>query len=116
MYASKRVGQNKVIPVADRQELSEENIQVAAVKYIAGEPNPLDTPMETPMETPMANPYLTTGQMAQSNPNLDTPKTVRARREAIKFVHKKDEMETEVASPMNMYLRVKQMSLFPSIY
>jgi len=93
-----RVGVNSVLPVGDKQDLSEEHVQVAAVKFISGASNPLESDSDREVST------------------KDTPKTRSARRRAFRAVHTKKEMKTEVASPMNMYLRIKQMSLFPSIY
>jgi hypothetical protein len=101
MYANKTVGKSKVFPVMDKQELSEDNIQIAAVKHVAGVVNPLDS--DSDREEAMVP--------------MDTKKTKAAQKKAIKFVHqKKDHEGPETAPSMDMYLRVKQMSLFPSIY
>lgn len=101
MYASKIVGKNKVIPVADKEELTEDNVQVAAVRFVAGGANPLESDSDREeMEAPK-----------------DTAKTKGARRRALKSLHKKEEHTgPETAPAMDMYLRVKQLSLFPSIY
>jgi len=104
MYPSRKVGKNKTIPVADKQELTEDNIQVAAIKYIAGEANPLESDSEREEEMKPAD-------------ISESAKTKAARRKALKYAHKKDDHKgPETASQMNMYLKIKQMSLFPSIY
>ena len=99
MNNSHTVGPNKVIPVMNKEELSEDNVQVAAIKYVAGVVDPLESDSDREGEP------------------MDTRKTVAAKKKAIKFVHKKKEHEgPETAPEMNMYIRVKQLSLFPSIY
>lgn len=85
----------------DKQELSEDNIQTAAVKYVSGVVAPLDSDSDREM----------------SDPLKDTRRTITAKRKALKFIHQKKEHQgPETAPQMDMYLRVKQMSLFPSIY
>lgn len=85
----------------DKQELSEDNIQTAAVKYVAGVVDALESDSDR----------------EEAMPPMTNKKTMAAQKKAIKFVHKKkDHQGPETAPQMDMYLRVKQMSLFPSIY
>ncbi len=95
---------NEVIPIADKSALSEDAITVAAVRYVAGEPKPMDYESESDREEPMK-------EMKESK------KSVAARKKAVRFVHKMETPDSpETDKPMKMYIKLKQMSLFPSIY
>lgn len=90
-----------MIPIADKSALSEDAVQVAAVSYVAGMPRPIDPESESDKEEMMK----------------DTKKTVAARKKAVKFVHKMETPDSpETDKSMKMYIKLKQMSLFPSIY
>ena len=89
MYPTRKVGKNKTIPVTDKEELTEDNIQVAAMKYVSGVKDPLESESEREEE----------GKV------VDSMK-----------IKKVKEVKPKAASQMDMYLKIKQMSLFPSIY
>jgi hypothetical protein len=103
MNARHRVGKNEVIPIADKSALSEGNVMVAAMAHAAGMPRPLDPESESDKE-----------EMA---PPKETKKSAGARKKAVKFVHGMETPDSpETDKPMKMYIKLKQMSLFPSIY
>lgn len=111
MYPSKSVGNSRVIPVADKQALSEENIGVAAFNYLSGVDNPLESKDEQVKDmTDMKD-------KKDKKDKKETAKEKARNRGGLKFVHKMKVSDSpETAPTMDMYLRVKQMSLFPSIY
>lgn len=77
---------------------------VAAVSYTAGMPKPLDPESESDKEEAKMMPK-------------DTKKSAGARKKAVRFVHKMETPDSpETDKPMKMYIKLKQMSLFPSIY
>ena len=103
MHNRYRIGKNEVIPISDKSALSEEAITVAAVRYVAGEPRPMDVESDSDKEADMAP--------------KDPRKTIAARKKAVKFVHKQEGHQgPETDKMMPMYIKIKQMSLFPSIY
>lgn len=99
MNSNHAVGPNKVIPVMNKEELSEDNVQVAAIKYVAGVVDPLEPESDSDVDI------------------KDTKKTVETKKKVTKILHKKKEHDgPETAPQIDMYIRVKQLSLFPSIY
>lgn len=100
----RKVGRNEVYPVANLGDISEDGINVAAYKYISGDTEAMkhmgsDSESEEKMDT------------------KDTKKTVAARKKAIKFIYKAESPDSpQTEKMMPMYIKIKQMSLFPSIY
>lgn len=106
MNARHRVGVNEVIPIADKSALSEDSIAVAAYRYAAGMPKAMDPESDSDKEEKQLKKAME-----------DTGKTKSYKKKAVKFTHAMETPDSpETDKPMKMYIKLKQMSLFPSIY
>jgi hypothetical protein len=112
MNGNHRVGVNEVIPIADRSSLSEDSIMVASFRYIAKVQQPMNLEFDSGSDKEEMK------EKDQLNKAMeDTKKTKSYKKKAVKFVHTMETSDSpETDKPMKMYIKLKQMSLFPSIY
>jgi len=85
--------------------LSEDSIMVAAFAHAAGMPRPMDPESDSDKEE---------AKMVEMK---ETKKSKSFQKKAVKFVHGMETSDSpETDKPMKMYIKLKQMSIAPSIY